>query len=178
MLQWNRVIPASLSRKACSRVINPREQHTSICSSLRILFTTWMISSNSPALSWSRPLVTREKRTAPASLAFLAISIICSSGSRRYTLAPVFQKPDCAQNRQFSGQWPLRALTMAQKSIPFPLNFCRILSAIARRTIVSASEVWISSIASVLVISCPSITLSTSSIMRLQDNSILVSSFL
>ena len=67
-------MPASFKRIACSREMSPKEQHTSIPTSLRIRLTIEIISSNSLGLSWLRPLVTSEKRTAPAAFAFFAAS--------------------------------------------------------------------------------------------------------
>ena len=114
-----------------------------------------MIWSNSSGLLVLRPLVTMEKRMAPASLALRAAWRMLSSSMKGYSWTPVLWCADCAQNLQFSGHLPDRALTMAHTSTELSLKCWRILSAIASRIIVSSSEVWISSIASSFVISPP-----------------------
>src|SRR5258706_14523048 len=100
-----RSTPASFSAWTLSSSIRPSEQQI-------LISTRLLISRTTPEISWisfavgPRPLLTMQKRTAPAALALSAPSINFSLLRNGYLSIGAWETDDCEQNWQSSGQRP------------------------------------------------------------------------
>ncbi len=84
-----------------------------------------------------------ENSRAPACSAVLACSAICRALMSGYSGAVAWSKwADCEQKPQFSGQWPLLALTMPQSETSSPWTAARTALARASSASSSGPELW------------------------------------